>query len=60
MSLFATPFGHTGQMERIDAFSEHRRYLFGLAYRMTGSAADADDLVQELGFGGSAPLPRMS
>jgi RNA polymerase sigma-70 factor (ECF subfamily) len=28
-------------------FHEHRRFLFGLCYRMTGSAADADDLVQE-------------
>jgi RNA polymerase sigma-70 factor (ECF subfamily) len=26
---------------------EHRRYLWGLCYRMTGSAADADDLVQD-------------
>lgn len=28
-------------------FSEHRQYLFSLAYRMTGSAADAEDLLQE-------------
>jgi len=28
-------------------FNENRRFLFGLCYRMTGSAADADDLVQE-------------
>ena len=34
-------------MAHVDTFSEHRRYLFGLAYRMTGSAADAEDLVQE-------------
>ena len=34
-------------MAQMDTFSEHRRYLFGLAYRMTGSAADAEDLVQE-------------
>jgi RNA polymerase sigma-70 factor (ECF subfamily) len=32
-------------LERI--FAENRRFLFGLCYRMTGSAADADDLVQE-------------
>ena len=33
----------------IDAqvFAEHRRLLFDVAYRMTGSVADADDLVQE-------------
>lgn len=30
-----------------DAFAEHRRLLFSIAYRMTGSAGDADDLVQE-------------
>jgi RNA polymerase sigma-70 factor (ECF subfamily) len=29
------------------AFREHERFLWGLCYRLTGSAADADDLVQE-------------
>jgi RNA polymerase sigma-70 factor (ECF subfamily) len=29
------------------AFREHERFVWGLAYRMTGSAADADDVVQE-------------
>lgn len=28
-------------------FETHRRTLFGLAYRITGSASDADDVVQE-------------
>jgi len=28
-------------------FEEHRRFLWGLCYRITGSAADADDVVQE-------------
>jgi RNA polymerase sigma-70 factor (ECF subfamily) len=28
-------------------FQEQRQFLWGLCYRMTGSAADADDLVQE-------------
>jgi len=28
-------------------FEEHKRFLWGICYRMTGSAADADDLVQE-------------
>lgn len=28
-------------------FDQHRDRLFGYAYRMTGSAADADDIVQE-------------
>jgi RNA polymerase sigma factor (sigma-70 family) len=29
------------------AYREHARFVWGLCYRMTGSAADADDLVQE-------------
>jgi RNA polymerase sigma-70 factor (ECF subfamily) len=29
------------------AFAEHRSFLWGLLYRLTGCAADADDLVQE-------------
>jgi RNA polymerase sigma-70 factor (ECF subfamily) len=28
-------------------FEEHRSFLWGLCYRLTGSAADAEDLVQE-------------
>jgi RNA polymerase sigma factor (sigma-70 family) len=28
-------------------FARHRQFLFGLCYRMTGSAADAEDLVQD-------------
>jgi RNA polymerase sigma-70 factor (TIGR02957 family) len=35
----ATPSG--------DVFSEHRRLLFGVAYRMLGSVADAEDIVQD-------------
>ncbi len=34
-------------MTTMTAFDEHRKYLFGIAYRMLGSAADADDMVQE-------------
>lgn len=34
-------------MESAAAFEEHRKYLFGIAYRMLGSAADAEDMVQE-------------
>jgi len=30
-----------------DLFASNRRLLWGLCYRMTGSAADADDLVQD-------------
>jgi RNA polymerase sigma factor (sigma-70 family) len=29
------------------AFREHERFLWGVCYRMTGDAAEADDLVQE-------------
>ena len=34
-------------MTTMNSFDEHRKYLFGIAYRMLGSAADADDMVQE-------------
>lgn len=30
-----------------DVFQAHERFLWGVCYRMTGNAADADDLVQE-------------
>ncbi|HVN87811.1 MAG TPA: sigma-70 family RNA polymerase sigma factor [Candidatus Binatia bacterium] len=30
-----------------DLFDAHRKFLWGLSYRLTGSAADADDIVQE-------------
>lgn len=30
-----------------DAFRAHERFLWGVSYRMTGCAADADDVVQE-------------
>lgn len=32
---------------RATAFEEHRRLLFGIAYRMLGSVADAEDILQE-------------
>ena len=31
----------------IDAFTAHRQLLFGIAYRMLGRVAEADDMVQE-------------
>lgn len=30
-----------------ESFAQHRQLLWGMCYRMTGSAADADDLVQD-------------
>ncbi|HSP17677.1 MAG TPA: RNA polymerase sigma-70 factor [Thermoanaerobaculia bacterium] len=32
---------------RLDAFNQHRNLLFSIAYRMLGSASDAEDMVQE-------------
>jgi len=29
------------------AFTEHRQALFGIAYRMLGSVADAEDVLQD-------------
>ena len=33
--------------ERLDAFNQHRSLLFAIAYRMLGSSADAEDVMQE-------------
>ena len=35
-------------------FSEHRKLLFAIAYRLLGSAADAEDVVQDAWFKWSA------
>src|SRR5918997_1598395 len=32
---------------RIEVFEQHRSLLFSIAYRMLGSVADAEDIVQE-------------
>jgi RNA polymerase sigma-70 factor, ECF subfamily len=32
--------------EPADTFTEHRGTLFGIAYRMLGSVAEAEDMVQ--------------
>jgi RNA polymerase sigma-70 factor (ECF subfamily) len=34
-------------MDRSDTFEQHRSRLFGIAYRMLGSRADAEDVLQE-------------
>ena len=33
--------------ELVQTFEAHRKYLWGIAYRMLGSAAEAEDIVQE-------------
>jgi len=34
-------------MAEVDLFQAHRSRLFGVAYRMLGSASDAEDVVQD-------------
>lgn len=36
-----------GPMDNTQVFNQHRPLLFSIAYRMLGSASDADDMVQE-------------
>src|SRR5579864_1900703 len=33
--------------DRLEVFHQHRRRLFAIAYRMLGSASDAEDMLQE-------------
>ena len=37
----------SSKRERLDAFNQHRPLLFAIAYRMLGSSADAEDIMQE-------------
>lgn len=38
----------TSPVETADAFERHRSRLFGIAYRMLGSVADAEDVLQDV------------
>ncbi len=39
--------GRNSFMNRLELFNQHRLLLFAIAYRMLGSVADAEDMVQE-------------
>ncbi|HYG69984.1 MAG TPA: RNA polymerase sigma factor SigJ [Anaeromyxobacteraceae bacterium] len=39
---------HPSSLQTADAFEHHRARLFGIAYRMLGSVADAEDVLQEV------------
>lgn len=43
----ATPDSRLEQNPRVVAFNQYRQLLFSIAYRMLGSAADAEDMLQE-------------
>jgi RNA polymerase sigma-70 factor (ECF subfamily) len=41
------PSGETPRRSHLDVFDEHRGLVFSIAYRMLGSATEAEDAVQE-------------
>jgi RNA polymerase sigma-70 factor, ECF subfamily len=43
----SVPSGAPTDLSALSAFDEHRGLLFSIAYRMLGSSADAEDLLQE-------------
>ena len=44
----------------VEAFEEHRPLLISVTYRMLGSLAEAEDVVQEPGCVGTGPIKRRS
>jgi Sigma-70 region 2 len=44
----------------VERFEAHRPRLRSVAYRMLGSAGEADDAVQEPGSGSAGPTPATS
>ena len=44
----------------VASFESHRRALTGLAYRMLGSRAEAEDVVQDAYFAGTKPITMRS
>ena len=38
---------HDPEQRRLEVFSQYRGFLFSIAYRMLGSVADAEDMLQE-------------
>jgi RNA polymerase sigma-70 factor (ECF subfamily) len=43
----SVPSGAPNDLRALSAFDEHRGLLFSIAYRMLGSSADVEDLLQE-------------
>src|SRR5688572_23468435 len=47
LSPFKDSMGNASSAAVLDNFTAHRELLFGIAYRMLGRVAEADDMVQE-------------
>src|SRR5712692_10205743 len=47
MEFVMLTFKDMASQSRLDVFHQHQGLLFSIAYRMLGSAADAEDMLQE-------------